>query len=425
MRIGINASFARKPNTGIGQVTINFLKKLIELESPKLKVKSDLEFVLYLEEDLSPHQLREIFPEQTKLQQKGKKGNWRGDKPKSFKLPKNFKKKIFLPIWRRDDLIRKIWWERYLLPRKVKKDDCDIFISLYQSATIIPNEVKHIMLVHDIIPKLFPGYLNNSRKKKYWQLTEKAISNADKIITVSKRTEKDLIQHLGLDPAKISANYLDVDEVYKKKASYIKSQKILKKYKLKPGYIYNGGGLEVRKNTEGVIRAYKYLLDKNNLPAGGAHFIKEFPQLVISGKLMPDLAPLITDVEKLTKKLNLTKQVRILDFIPQKDLPALYANASMFVYPSKYEGFGIPVLEAMNQGAPVITAKTSSLPEVGGDSALYCDPDDYKDIAMVMKNVLMNKNLRDTLSRRGKERAKKFSWKNFVKKFLNVAKNIK
>ena len=386
MRIGINASFARKPNTGIGQATVNFLKELA-------RQKTAHDFVLYLEEDL----------------------------PKDFKLPKRFKIKKFLPLWRRDDLIRKIWWERYLLPKKIKRDDCDLFISLYQSATVLPNNIKHIMLVHDIIPKLFPGYLNNSRKKKYWQLTEAAIAHADKIIAVSKRTEKDLIQHLKIDPAKISVNYADVDEIYKERASKIKSSGVLKKHKLKPGYIYNGGGLEVRKNTEGVVRAYKYLLELNKTKS----FIKELPQLAISGKLMPQLAPLVADVEKLIKELNLTKQVRILDFVPQENLPALYANASMFVYPSKYEGFGIPVLEAMNQSTPVITSKTSSLPEVGGDSVLYCDPDDYKDIAMVIKNVLMNKNLRNTLSRRGKERAKNFSWNKFVKKFLNVVGNIK
>lgn len=397
MKIGINASFARKANTGIGQVTVNFLKELA-------RQKTAHEFVLYLEEEL----------------------------PKEIKLPKKtassagkFQKKIFLPIWRRDDLIRKIWWEKYSLPKKVKRDKCDLFFSLYQSATILPKNIQHIMLVHDIIPKLFPGYLNNSRKKKYWKLTEEAIVSANKIIANTKRTEKDLVQHLSIDPAKISVNYLDADDIYKPKVSKIKNQKILKKYKLKPGYIYNGGGLEVRKNTEGVIRAYKYLLDKNNSSTDQSKFIKEIPQLVISGKLMPQLAPLVTDVEKLIKELNLTRHVKILDFVPQENLPALYANAIMFVYPSKYEGFGIPVLEAMNQGIPVITSKTSSLPEVGGDSALYCDPDDYKDMAMVMKNVLLNKNLRDSLSQRGKERAKLFSWKKFVKKFLNVVGNIK
>jgi glycosyltransferase involved in cell wall biosynthesis len=384
MKIGINASFARKPNTGIGQVTVNFLKELA-------RQKTEHGFVLYLEEKL----------------------------PKDIKLPKNFSTKVFLPAWKRDDLIRKIWWEKYALPKKIKEDKCDIFFSLYQSATSINQyiDVRHIMLVHDIIPKLFPEYLNNGRKKMYWNLTEKSIASADKIIANSKRTEKDMIQHLHIDPARIAVDYLDADEIYKKETSVEKSAKILKKYKLKPGYIYNGGGLEVRKNAEGVIRAYKYLLESNR----NLHFLSEMPKLVISGKLMPQLAPLVVDVEKLVRELNLTQHVRILDFVPQADLPAIYASASVFVYPSRYEGFGIPVLEAMNQGTPVVTAKTSSLPEVGGDSVLYCDPEDPRDIAMVIKNVLLNKDLHRTLSARGKERAKNFSWQKFTEKFLNIA----
>jgi glycosyltransferase involved in cell wall biosynthesis len=386
MKIGINASFARKENTGIGQVTINFLKKLI-MQHKTCNIKH--EFVLYLEEDID------------------------------LKLPNNFQKRIFLPMWKRDDLIRKIWWEKYSLPEMVKKDGCDAFISLYQNTTILPNEVKHLMVVQDIIPKLFSEYLNNSRKKKYWSLTEKAISEADKIIAISKRTEKDLIQHLGIDPAKIAVSYLDVDEIYKKNDSEEKSAKILRKYKLKQGYIYHGGGLEVRKNTESVIRAYKILLEKF---AGS--YQGKFPQLVISGKLMPELAPLVIDAEKLVKELNLTSQVKFLDFVPQVDLPAIYKNALMFIYPSKYEGFGLPILEAMNQGTPVITSKTSSLPEVGGDAVLYCNSDDVYDLVMVMKNVLTNENIRHTLSERGKDRAKNFSWDKFTEKVLHIVENL-
>ncbi len=384
MRIGINASFVRKPNTGIGQVTINFLKELA-------KQKTDHDFILYLEEDL----------------------------PKNFDLPDNFRKRFFLPAYRRDDLIRKIWWEKYLLPKKIRDDDCDIFISLYQSATIVDEPAWHIMIVHDIIPKLFPEYLNNLRKKIYWQLTEDAIKNADKIVAVSKRTEKDLIQHLGLDGERITISYNDVDEIYKREISPEKEQEVLQKYKLKPGYIYNGGGLEVRKNTEGLIRAYKFLLEKNKNEC----FVHELPKLAISGKLLPQLAPLATDVEKLVKELNLTQHVLLLDFVPQEDLPALYKNAVVFIYPSFYEGFGLPVLEAMNVGTPAITSKVSSLPEVGGDGVLYCDPDDIKDMAMVMKNVLLNKDLRKTLAHRGKERAKNFNWDKFVKKILNLIQN--
>ena len=384
LTIGINASFIRKPNTGIGQVSLNFLRELI-------KLKNNTDFILYLEEDL----------------------------PKEIKLSKEFQKKIFLPFYKRDDLIRKIWWEKFMLPRKVKKDKCDILISLYQCPTIICG-IKHLMVVHDIVPKLFPEYLNNARKELYQKLTERAIKKADKIIAISKRTEKDLIQHLGISGEKISVNYIDVDEIYKKEISNEQSAKVLKKYKLKPGYIFAGGGYEVRKNAAGVIHAYKILYERNKKE----NFIYELPKLAIYGKLIPQLAPLATDAEKLIKELNLTKQIKLLGMTAQKDMPALFSNASMFVYPSYYEGFGMPVLEAMNLGTPVIAGKTSSLPEVGLDSILYCHPDDPEDIAMVMKNLLVKKHLRDDLFRRGLERAKIFSWEKFVGKILNIIENL-
>jgi len=393
MKIGINASFARKASSGIGQVTTNFLKKLA-VSNSKFKVSKDekLEFFLYLEEDL----------------------------PNDIKLPKNFEKRIFLPFWKRDDLIRKLLWEKYYLPRMAKQDGCDVFLSLYQCPTIMPVKIKHLMVVHDIVPKLFPGYLNNLRKKIYWSWTEKAIRRANKILAVSVKTEKDLIQHLEVEAKKITVDYIDCDEIYKKDVDMKHVSSLLKKYKLKPGYIYTGGGLEVRKNTEGVIRAYKYLLETNK----NSYFIKELPQLVISGKLMPQLAPLVTDVDKLVRELNLTSHVQVLGFVNQSDLPAMYASASMFVYPSQYEGFGLPVLEAMAVGTAVVTSKKSSLPEVGLDSVLYCNPDDTHDIAMVMKNVLLNAELRSVLARRGKERSVQFSWDKFIEKFFNIIKEL-
>ncbi|MFZ2976050.1 MAG: glycosyltransferase family 1 protein [Candidatus Moraniibacteriota bacterium] len=404
LKIGINASYLRKPNTGIGQVTANFLKNLARYK------QNDLEFILYLEEDIS----------------------------KDFEIPDNFTKKIFLPMYRRDDLIRKIWWEKFLLPRRVKKDECDVFISMYQCPTSIQpyKEVKHIMIVHDIIPKLFSQYLDNVRKKLYWKLTEYGIKKADKIIAVSKRTEKDLIEHLNISADKITTNYIDVDDLFASRTGATRlastsglresrranagHANILNKYKLKSGYILAGGGYEVRKNVEGVVRAYKLLLERNKKEK----FLPDFPKLVIYGKILPKNLSLATDVEKLLRELNLTTHVKLLGEVPQKDLPALFREAVMFVYPSHYEGFGMQILEAMNVGTSAITSKVSSLPEVGGDSVLYCNPDDIMDIAMVMKNVLTNKDLRDQLKSRGMERAKQFSWEKFIKKILNIIEEI-
>ncbi len=387
MKIGINASFLRKPATGIGQVSRNFLESLNRQKTP------DIEFFLYLEEEL----------------------------PKDVNLGEKFKKKVFLPLWKRDDLIRKIWWEKFLLPKKAKEDNCDIFISLYQSPTKMPRSLKHIMMVHDIIPEIFPEYLNNQRKKIYNNLTISAIKLADKIISVSKRTEKDLIQKLKMDPAKITVNYPDVDSIYKNPVSQEKEREVLNNYNLSPGYILAGGGLEKRKNIEGLLQAYKKLLEKNKKE----YFISQVPDLVIWGKLMPELEPLVTNAEKIIKKLNLTQKVKLLDFIPGEDLPSLYKNASVFVYPSFYEGFGLPVLEAMNMDTPVICSKNSSLPEVGEDGVLYCDPGNIDDISMVIKNVLINPELKKSLSLRGKIQSEKFSWESFSGKILNISKNIK
>jgi glycosyltransferase involved in cell wall biosynthesis len=379
----------RKQNTVIGQVTANFIKKLAECQVSNVKYQT-FEYFLYLEEKL----------------------------PKNIKLPKNFHKKVFLPKYKRDDLIRRILWEKILLPKKIKEDKCDVFLSLYQSTTILCSKTKHVMVVHDIIPKLFPQYLNNLRKKLYQLLVQRAIKKADKIIAVSHRTEKDLIQHLGIDPKKISVSYVDVDDVYKKNVPDIESQRVLKKYKLKAGYVYNGGGMDIRKNTENVLRAYKFLLEKYKN-------VDWLPKLVISGKLMPELAPLVTDAKKLIKELNISDRVILLNHVPQEDLPALYKNASIFIYPSLYEGFGLPILEAMNQGTPVITSKISSLPEVGSDAVLYCDPNKVEDIAMVIKNVLNNNHLKAALSMKGRERATHFFWDKFVEKILNITENLK
>ncbi|HEX8974765.1 MAG TPA: glycosyltransferase family 1 protein [Patescibacteria group bacterium] len=393
MKIGINASFLRKQGTGIGQVTANFIKKLAEIQNPKSKIlNEDMEFFLYLEEDADLE-----LPENT------------------ASSAVKFHKVVFLPKYKRDDLIRKIWWEKFLLPTKAKKDECDVMLSLYQNPTIVSN-AKHIMVVHDIIPELFPEYLNNSRKKLYWKLTKKAIRKADKIIAISHRTEKDLVQHLVIDPKKITVVYEDVDAIYKKEISQQAEDDVLKKYGLEKGYIYHGGGLEKRKNTENLLRAYKMLLENN----AKTHALEKIPKLVISGKLMPELSPLVTDAEALVKELDLEEKVVLLDYVPQEDLPGLYANAATFVYPSRYEGFGLPVLEAMNVGVPVITAKTSSLPEVGGDAALYCDPNDPHDMMLVLRNALSNERLRKTMVERGKLRAEKFSWDRFVEKILHI-----
>lgn len=380
MKIGINASFLRKPYSGIGQVTTHFINELIYQIKENKKYKN-YSFILYLEEDID------------------------------LDLPKNIKKKVFLPFHKRDDLFRKLIWEKFSLPYQVHKDRCAILFSLYQSATIIKYlNLKHIVLVHDIIPRLFPEYLNNLRKKIYQSQMEKGIYGAHLILTVSDYTKKDLVEKMNIKPNKIITNHISIDPIYKEEISSEKINRVLKKHNLEKGYIYSGGGLEIRKNTDGVLRAYKKLVEKN----------KNIPDLVISGKLMPELAPLVVDVEKIVKDLKIEDKVKIIGYVKQDDLPVLYKEALMFIFPSHYEGFGMPVLEAMQVGTATITSPNSSLPEIATDSVLYADDDSDDDIAKKIESLLYDSNLREELSEKGKERAKNFSWENFIDKFFEI-----
>jgi glycosyltransferase involved in cell wall biosynthesis len=398
MKIGINASFLRKPGTGIGQVTTNFLQKLVEFQNAK--------FILYCEE-----------------------------KPMDLDFPHNFEIRAFLPKWwKRDDILRKWLWEKQVA-REAVNDGCDVFISLYQSATTFKSntstphpsrlgssprreeqenkKMQHLMIVHDIVPKLFPEYRDNSRQAFYWKMVERGIKTANHIIAISKNTKNDLVRELKIPEEKISVAYLDVAPQFNILPSEQTVDYTLKKYGLKKDYIYHGGGLEVRKNAETLLWAYARLVSGNF----------EIPNLVISGKIFPKENKLATDVERLIKELRLQEKVKLLGFVPDEDLPALYRGAIFFVYPSLYEGFGLPVLEALRMGVPVLTSNVSALPEAGGEAVLYADPHNVEELTSQMEQLLTNETLRASLISQSAVQAVQFSWDKFVRKVFETLKS--
>jgi len=373
MKIGINASFLRKLDTGIGQVSHGFVNELAKSYSEKN------EYFLYLEKDID------------------------------LKLPKNFHKRIFLPPWKRDDLIRKIWWEKFLLPKKATEDNCEVFISLYQCPTFLPENIRHTMLVHDLVPKIFPEYLNNWRKKLYFYLSCKAIGHANEIITVSEWSKKDIHKYLKITNNKIKTAYPSIGGEFFEKSTSDKDNKVLDKYGVFGRYIFYIGGFDSRKNVSGLLEAFAKLSE--NYEVTGVN-------LVLGGEDKSRFSHLFTDLKAEIEKFGLTDKVKPIGFVAQKDLPALYRNCEMYVLPSFYEGFGMMPLEAMASGAPVAISKNSSLPEVGGDAVLYFNPHDTNEMARVMGKILRSNKLRLRLAEKGKERAQKFSWKKFVEAFF-------
>jgi len=377
MRIGINASFLRKPGTGIGQVTWHFLRTLKDLPEAE-----GHQFFLYTETD------------------------YEGEK-----WPENFHIKTITSWWKRDDELRKYLFEAQALPRAAQMDKCDVVLSLYQSATILTT-IPHLVVVHDIIPEIFPQYRSTFRKRFFWNQVKKALIEASGYITVSLHTKEDLVKYLKIDPHKVTVCLPSVDPIFEKEVCLPEKARVVMKYSLPEKFIYHGGGLEIRKNTELVLRAYKVLTQIMRE--------KELPRLVISGTIYSQRNPLATPVKKLIQELELEDKVLLLGHVPLAELPALYALGEVFIYPSRYEGFGLPVLEAMKVGVPVITTRIASLPEVGGETVLYTHPDDKEALARLIKKVLHEDALRTQLSRGGKQVAQKFNWMSFTQGVLGA-----
>lgn len=379
MRIGIDATFLRKPGTGIGQVTLHFLEKLKERSGMQ-----DWEFFLYTEE------------------------------PIDLQLPDNFQIRSFLPWWKRDDILRKWLWERQLM-HQVTRDRIDVFLSLYQSTTVFPASVRHVMVVHDIIPRIFPLYQGNLRQKWYWRGVERAMKHTENIIAVSEATKRDVVA-FGIPHERVTVAYPDVAPLFRQGLAAQESARVLERYALTSGYIYHGGGLEIRKNTERLLRAYALLVEKEmNGTLSGA-----LPSLVISGTVFPESNRLATPIKKLLGELDLETRVHLLGFVPEQDLPALYQNGLFFVYPSLYEGFGLPVLEALCMKTPVLTSDNSSLPEVAGTAALLIDVTNVEALAAGMERLMKDVTLRETLRENASREVTRFSWDRFVEQVLAV-----
>lgn len=399
MKIGIDASFLRKPGTGIGQVTSHFLQALIRCSVSGGLGKSwqflsglhEAEIILYTEEGTT------------------------------MEFPAQFRVKPFLPKrWKRDDVLRKLLWEKQVA-QEAMRDHCDVFISLYQSATVFPlsaihqtqyGDFHHTMVVHDIIPKLFPEYLGKISRRIHWEAIERGIRKAHHLVAISESTKQDVMKYLSIPEEKITVAYPGLSSVFDEVCSDEKLEAILRQYDLQKGYLYHGGGFEIRKNGEGLLRAYRELRiyhEEKGL---------ETPMLVMSGRVFEKSNPLATDVEGLVATLGLSEWVRILGFVPEEDLPALYRGAAVFVYPSLYEGLGLPPIEAMSQGTPVIVSKESSLPEACGDAASYVDPRSTTELVEKIAELLSDEHLREDLRRKGFEQVRKFSWNVFVRRVM-------
>ncbi|MBN2890745.1 MAG: glycosyltransferase family 4 protein [Bacteroidales bacterium] len=272
---------------------------------------------------------------------------------------------------------------------------------------ISKTNVKSILTVHDLIFVRFPELYKPIDRKIYLWKMKKSCAEADKIIAISRQTKNDLIAYLNVDTKKIEIVYQGCNEIYFHKKTEEQKQTIREKYGLPKNFILNVGTIEPRKNALLVVQA----LQKAKI---------DFP-LVIVGKERP----YTEKIRKFTAENKMENQVFIINNVDFKDLPTLYQSAEIFVYPSKFEGFGIPIIEAFNSEVPIITSDIDVFKEVANDAALLFKNENIDSLAEMLKTLLNDKALQTKLINAGKKRSEFFSGENVAKDLMRIYKTVK
>jgi len=367
-KIAINATFVLENPTGLGVYTYELLRELLKLEC-------DFDFTVYTS---SPN-LKNLHPDRVAL-------------ISPYTSPG-------LGFWGH---LMRLLWQQLVLPFKVRTEKPSLLYSTVPEGIMSFRE-KQVITVHDILPIKYP---NSCPKMKYYFYYSLPIllNRSRAVICVSENTKKDIIAYHEMRDKPIYVIY----EGFNRQHFYPREKTTVQERYGLTDYLLYIGDMRPYKNLERSLEAFTRL----NL--------RKY-KFVIGGKKDPRF---YTRIEKKVEELLVKDRIVFLDYVPHQDLPHLYSEAALFVFPSLYEGFGLPPLEAMACGCPVIASNAASVPEVCGDAAYYVDPYDVESIAEGMRKVLTDEALRRNLIEKGLERAKLFSWEKSAKEHLKVFEEV-
>ncbi len=293
----------------------------------------------------------------------------------------------------------------YMIPSKARKLKLDIMIEPAHFGPFnLPREIKRVTVIHDLTPILFRKWHTFNGWFLQKLFLPGIVKRADLIITNSQYTKSDIIRHLGKGEQMIVPTHLGISNIFRPDHDL----NILAKYGIFKEYILYQGTLEPRKNLINLIRAYE--LFRNTNPDR-----KE--QLILSGKK----GWKIKEIIKKKYSSEYRDDIILLGYVSRNDMPALFTGAKVFAYPSYYEGFGLPVLEAMACGTPIVTSNTSSLPEVAGKYALYFDPNNIEEISKSLTDAI---HISPDILKEQIEYAAKFTWVKTSKRVLQALKRF-
>jgi glycosyltransferase involved in cell wall biosynthesis len=303
---------------------------------------------------------------------------------------------------------KKLLWRSWLIKNDLQRDNIQIYHGLSNELPFgkMPLGIKTVVTIHDLIferyPKLYPFFDTLIYKIKF----RRACQNADAVVAVSQQTKRDIVDFYGINPAKIHVIYQDCDVAFQEKSSTEHLENVREKYQIKKKYILSVGTIIERKNQAILVAAFHQLnLSNYELILVGGHSKYQ------------------DQIENYIKENNI-QHVKILNKVPFQDLPAIYQGSELFVYPSFFEGFGIPIVEAIHSGVPVVAATGSCLEEAGGEGALYANPLDINDLSDKILQILANKALKKQLVEAGQKHVRQFSAERVAKQLNELYQNL-
>lgn len=301
------------------------------------------------------------------------------------------------------------FWSYFRLPFELLRDRFDLLF--VPKEMLPPYAPKSIIVVYDL-GMLAVGQISFDAKVHFYLAKYLHIKRADHIITISQSTKNDIIDICRINPDKISVIYPGCNlDLYKKIEDLELLEKVKKEYRINEAYLINPSSLSwYRKNLSRLIRAFALVRKKYSLPH----------KLVITGKKGEAYQELLN----LAEYLQLKDEIIFTEYVPTEKIPLLLNGAEAMVFPSLHEGFGLPIIEAMACGCPVITSNCSSMPEVTGDAGILVNPYSEEEIAETIYKVISDSNLKEAMRKKGLERAKQFSWEKTAKKTLALFESM-
>jgi glycosyltransferase involved in cell wall biosynthesis len=303
------------------------------------------------------------------------------------------------------------FWEEVHIPTRVAQENIDLY-HVPQNGIGLPKAKRclQVATVHDIIPYIYPETSGSVYLKIFQNEMPRIMEQCDRIITVSEFSKRDIQRYFNLPDEKIAIIYEAAEDIFHPIEKNTAKNFVNQQYGINCRYILYIGGLSHRKNITTLILAFWNI--RKDIP--------EDYKLVIVGKQNRSYKNLINVIET----LKIGNRIIFTDFVPVPHLPYLYNAADLFVYPSLYEGFGLPPLEAMACGTPVIASNVTSIPEVTGDAAVLINPRDDHSLAASIERVLRKPDQLIQMSKEGLEQAKKFSWEKCAQKTLDVYEKL-